>query len=91
MRIDASQSLPEVQAESVANKPVSRRVQPEPEEVEASGTESTFAWSRIQQQLDSIADVRPARVASLTQQLADGTYQVSGQAIASAMLDDLAA
>ncbi len=88
MRIDTNQPLPEVQAESVTRKPVSL-APPASADIEVEGAESGFTWSRIQAQLDRVEDVRPARVASLSQQLADGTYHVSGEAIASAMLDDL--
>ncbi len=88
MRIDANQPLPEVKPESVGRKG-NAQVPEDAGNLQANASESEFAWSRIQQQLDRIGDVRLERVAKISQQLADGTYRVSGDAIASAMLNDL--
>lgn len=89
MRIDPNHSLPEVQSSSVERKPVSHRVTPESTGIAGNDEDSGFAWSRIRGQLDRIGDLRFDRIAKLSQQIAAGTYNVSGEAIASAMLDEL--
>jgi flagellar biosynthesis anti-sigma factor FlgM len=103
MRIDPSlQYLGNTSSEGVGNTPGQSKIsspgnsaQPEsgPQAADAGDTvQLSSTLSEVQQlqaQLAQTPDVRADRVASLQQQIEQGTYQPSNEQIASAMFSDL--
>ena len=95
MRIDLNPSaMPELGRSSEAasgtkTADMTKAAPPDAEDVAhlSSGSDAVL---RLKVQLDTVPDIRQERVEALRQAINDGTYQISPQAVATAMLADSA-
>lgn len=91
MRIDLNPSaMPELgRSSEAAAKPadMTRAAAPNSEDV-AHLSSGSDAVQKLKTQLDAVPDVRQQRVDALRQAISDGTYKISPQAVAAAMLTD---
>jgi len=94
MRIDLSPSaVPDLGRSGEADggrKPadITRQAAPDAEDV-AHLSSGSDAVQRLKVQLDALPEIRQQRVDALKQAMSDGTYKISPQGIASAMLAEL--
>ena len=94
MRIDLNPSaMPELgrsREAAAGTKPgdVTKLVAPDAEDV-AHLSSGSDAVHKLKLQLDAVPEVRQQRVDALRQAISDGTYKISPQGIATAMLAEL--
>jgi len=92
MRIDLNPSaMPELASggeATAATKPQDMTAAPNADDV-AHLSSGSDAVAGLKAQLDAVPDIRLQRVAALQQAISEGTYQISPQAVAGAMLGEL--